>query len=43
MPYKIKGSSVYVKKKGRWVLLKKHPNRKKALAHFRALKINVRH
>lgn len=42
MPYQLRGTSVYVKRKGKWVLLKKHSTRAKALAHFRALKINVK-
>jgi hypothetical protein len=41
MPYKINGNSVYVQRGNRWVLLKTHKTRQKALAHFRALQINV--
>ena len=42
MPFKLKGNFVMVKKRGRWEVLKKHPTRAKALAHLRALKINVK-
>jgi hypothetical protein len=42
VPYRVVGQKVYVMKAGKWRLLKKHPTRAKALAHFRALKINVR-
>jgi len=42
MPYRLEGSTVYVMRSGRWQVLKKHPTKKKALAHFRALKINVK-
>jgi len=44
LPYKLSGNglSVFVKRKGKWVLLKKHATKEKALAHFRALKINVK-
>ena len=42
MPYKITGNTVYVYRSGRWQVKKKHPTRKAALAHFRALKINVK-
>lgn len=44
MPYKLGGAderSVMVKRAGRWVLLKRHPSRKRALAHLRALYANV--
>lgn len=41
MPYKVEGATVYVKRGGRWVVLKKHPTAAKALAHFRALQANV--
>ena len=43
MPYKLSGSRVMVKRGTRWRVLKTHPTRKKALAHLRALKANVRH
>jgi len=42
MPYKIKGNAVYVKRGSKWRLLKVHKSREKALAHLRALNINVR-
>lgn len=42
MPYKLQGSSVMVKRGGRWVLLKKHKTRTQAAAHLRALKANVK-
>jgi len=41
MPYKIKGNAVYVKRHEVWRLLKVHKTRAKALAHLRALNINV--
>jgi len=43
VPYKHVGARVYVKKKGKWQLLKKHPNEQKARAHARALNANVKH
>lgn len=43
MPYKLNGSTVMVKRAGKWVVLKKHTSRAKALAHLRALKANVKH
>jgi hypothetical protein len=43
MPYKRKGRVVYVKKAGRWKILKRHPSVKKAEAHRKALEANVRH
>lgn len=44
MPYKLSanGLCVMVKRKGKWAILKKHPTKASALAHLRALKINVR-
>ncbi len=42
MPYKISGNAVYVKKGGKWKLLKRYTSRAKALAYFRALKANVK-
>ena len=41
MPYRLRGDRVEKNEGGRWVLVKRHPNHAKALAHFRALKINV--
>lgn len=41
MPYQLKGKSVYKKENGKLVLVKKHSSYQKALAHFRALEINV--
>lgn len=41
MPYKLSGNRVMVERGGKWVLLKAHPSRKKALAHLRALYANV--
>ena len=43
MPYKIKGTSVLVKKGNKWTVLKKHKTKRKAIAHLRALEINVKH
>jgi hypothetical protein len=43
MPYKVVGDKVMVQKNGRWQLLKKHPSHEKAVAHCRALEINVHH
>ncbi len=45
MPYKLSrnGRSVLVKRGSQWRVLKTHPSRKKALAHLRALKANVKH
>ena len=42
MPYKLMGKNVMVQKAGKWTVLKRHATRAKALAHFRALKINVK-
>ena len=44
MPYKLSedGKSVMVKRGGKWVLLKAHVSKAKALAHLRALKANVK-
>lgn len=41
MPYKRVGKTVYVKKSGKWRVLKVHESTAKALAHLRALNINV--
>ena len=43
MPYKLSesGDAVMVKRSGKWTVLKKHPSHAKALAHLRALEINV--
>jgi len=43
MPYKVKGRNVLVKKGKKWMVLKKHPTKAKAIAHLKALEINVRH
>jgi len=43
MPYKIKGRTVLVKKGKKWLVLKKHPTKRAAIAHLRALEINVKH
>lgn len=46
MPYKYGTKNgkpaVYVKKNGKWVVLKVHISKAKALAHLSALKFNVR-
>lgn len=44
MPYKLSGDgkSVMQQKKGKWVVLKRHPSKEKALKHLAALKINVK-
>ena len=41
MPYKVNGSSVMIQKGGKWTVLKRHESHEKALAHLRALQINV--
>ena len=41
MPYKVSGKTVYVKRGGKWVVKKTHSTPAKALAHYRALLINV--
>jgi hypothetical protein len=41
MPYKVTKSSVYVQRGSKWVMLKKHTSHAEALAHLRALQINV--
>ena len=43
MPYKLKGRSVLVKRGKKWIVLKKHTTKAKAIAHLRALEKNVRH
>jgi hypothetical protein len=45
MPYKLSNDekSVLVLRKGRWVLLKRHKTKQGAIAHLRALRINVEH
>ena len=45
MPYKLSsnGKAVLVKRSSHWRVLKRHPSKKKALAHLRALKANVKH
>jgi hypothetical protein len=43
MPYRSKGRRVYVKRGGKWVLLKVHRSEAEARAHAAALNINVRH
>lgn len=45
MPYKLSesGTSVLVKRGDRWVVLKRHPNKRKAKAHMQALNIHVHH
>jgi len=43
MPYKRKGRKVYVKRGGRWVLLKTMESVRKAEKYLQALRINVRH
>lgn len=42
MPYRLKGNTVQVKRKGRWVNLKTHKTARAAKAHLTALNINVR-
>jgi len=42
MPYKVIGTTVMVKKGGKWVVLKKHKTLSKAQAHMRALYANVK-
>lgn len=42
MPYKREGESVFVHRKGRWVLLKKHATVEQAKKHLAAIHINVR-
>jgi len=43
MPYRIKGRTVLVKKGKKWMVLKKHPTKAKAIAHLRALEKNTKH
>ena len=43
MPYKQTGVRVYVKRHGKWVLLKAHSSVAKAKRHVKALRANVRH
>lgn len=47
MPYRLSdggdGNTVMKKEGGRWVKVKTHPTHSKALAHLRALQINVEH
>ena len=43
MPYKIKGRSVLVKRDKKWIVLKRHPTKKEAIAHLRVLQKNVKH
>ena len=43
MPYKVKGHSVLVKRGKKWRVLKKHKTKREAIAHLRALEINVKH
>ena len=43
MPYKASGRFVMVRRSGRWVVLKKHPNEQAANAHAAALNANVGH
>lgn len=42
MPYKLRGRTILVKKGKKWTVLKKHPSKKKAIAHLRALEANVK-
>ena len=42
MPYKIEGTSVLVRKGKKWTVLKKHPTKRKAIAHLRALEAKHR-
>ena len=44
MPYRLSKDkkSVMVKRRGKWVVLKRHKGKAKALAHLRALKANVK-
>jgi len=43
MPYRIRGTTVQVKKNGIWKALKEHLTRSAALAHLKALLSNVKH
>jgi len=42
MPYKVSGKTVYKKENNKWVILKRHESKEKALKHFKALKANVK-
>ena len=42
MPYRVRGTSVQVKKNGVWKVLKEHLTRSAALAHMKALLANVK-
>ena len=41
MPYRVKGTTVQVKRSGKWVTLTKHKKKERAEAHLRALYANV--
>ena len=41
MPFRAKGNVVQKKVGGKWMHLKTHPTRKRAVAHAQALGINV--
>ena len=43
MPYRRRGTTIYVKKGNRWQKMKTHPTVAKAKKHQMALNINVRH
>ena len=43
MPYRLKGNEVQVKRKGRWVKLKRHHTKRAAQAHLAALNIKPGH
>lgn len=43
MPYKRKGKKIYVKKDGKWKLLKNHKSKKDARAHIWMLRKKVDH
>ena len=41
MPYRVKGSTVQVKRSGKWVTLTKHKTKERAEAHKRKLDASV--
>lgn len=41
MPYRVDGKKMMQLKNGKWELMMEHPSHEKALAHYRALILNV--
>lgn len=42
MPYKLEGTTVYVQRNGKWVILKRHKSKAQARRHLAALQANVK-